>query len=400
MPLAKTILSLSGRLLAIWLASFLLLLAGLDLFDRLSDSSLRMAFEQAHRDLAGERSPLEAEAAALAGRVAALTGTPALSRLRFALSDRISEAGFRARFNPTSFRITLSSDLSSLPEPERRLTMLHEIAHAVALAKGYHVPDASSLRSPQAREILSRSLLARQIFHESFSDAFAVAVALRERPGDAAAWGEIAQALGKPKLRALPAYETFIAVRETNRRLGFLASLPPERLPAEIRLIASEATPLAIAHLRAEREAACYMGSRSLARFLFGYGYASPTLPWDMAETGSVGAGEPFSAGISELVSLRRKAPAENAWARALRDPSIRSDAIALLGHSADPSLAASSLARGLRLLSSGEAAPIPEADFSRWLEHALRLRRDGGPAMDAALWLADAFSESPRGCR
>lgn len=402
MSFAKASATALAKILAGWACCALVVFFSLESFDRLFDSSFSFALSQAYREASARPDPLVEEARSLAQRVAEETGIPSLALLRFGRSERLHSYGFRARFNPATFRVSLSPELLKAPVSERRLVILHEISHAIALSEGYAVPDVSSLRSDQAREIVSRSLLARQLFHESFADSLSVILALRLAPSDSAAWGAIAQALGKPALSSSPAYETFIALRETNRRMGFLSGLPSARLPSEARLIASEAVPLAIAHLRAEREAACYMGPRSAARFLANLGYASAMFPWDMARTGEIRAGEPFAEGLLELSALRERAPRPHAWAEAMRYPSIRSSAAALAEMPVPSSKAASHIARGMRIF-LGQAAPSNESAFAAWLARGLSSRSET-PAVfrqiSSSLLFSGIFGNyAPEGC-
>lgn len=387
------------RLLLGWSIFFALSLGALEAFDRLYDSSASFALSQAILDLRGNPSPLLEEAQVLSQRVSQETADPLLGLLRFGLSDRISSYGFQARFDPAAFRIALSPKLATLSPGARRIVILHEIGHAVAFARAYS-PDVSSLKTPEARYIIAESLLARQIFHESFAETFAVAMDLRLFPRDPAAWGEIADALGRPPLRLNPAYDTFIALRGLNRRLGSISSLPPEALSPQILRIASESVPLAIAHLRGEREAACYAGARSMARFLLNYGYASPVFPWDMATTGKPQPGDPFFEGISELKALRAVAPPPHPLALGMLAPSFRRQALA--DAALPPEEAAPRLARGI-LLFSGSVAPVPEKLFAAWIERGLR-RKEASPSLvslfSSALLLADwSGAQKPLGC-
>lgn len=292
-------------------------LAGLEAFDRLYDSSAPFALAQARAELLSERSPIELEAKGLLSEVSRDLNLPELLAVRVGLGDGLSERAVSARFNSLNLRIVISETLAREPAPYRRSVLLHEIGHAVALLKG-SAPLWRGARSAQTNEVLANSLLATQIFHESYADLFSITWALRKNPADSGAWRQIGEAMGSPPLRPSAAHTTFISERLLKPHLERLRRAAPDEMLAGINDIASEGAAVTIAHLEAEREAVCFMGARGLAKYARDTGYDSAHLPWELAPTFPLAANEPYAEAIAELSSLRARSPHANPWRQAI----------------------------------------------------------------------------------
>jgi hypothetical protein len=290
---------------------------GLDALGRLGYSTPAHAWHGLRAELLGERAPAESEALALLDDVADATGLEALRWASVGVADELDGPGSPlAQFNPVGWRVEISPRTAKAPLAKRREVLLHEIGHAVAFASGAAPRDATG--SPQADLIVKESLLARQIFHESFADAFAASWALRENRADAQAWASLGAAVAKPRAFASAAHQTSQTLRALRLDLDAVLSIPAERLPERLSWIASIGAARSIAQLGAEREAACSMGARGAARFALDFGYDTVRLPWEMAKTEPIDPTDPMAQGLFALASLRSNAPPQDPWLAAL----------------------------------------------------------------------------------
>ena len=291
-----------------------LALAGAELLDRLSDSTPSFALSEF---AAPAKSPALDRAAELRDAAARSLGMPALSLLRFGLSDRLSDSGMAARFNPTNWRITIARSSADGDRSQFDLTLLHEIGHAVAFGSGF----APSY--PGGYESLDGSLLALQNFHESFADAFAAAMALRMDPGNPEFAAEL-HSWKQRRYRSSSAHNTVETLRLLDQNRSRWIGLPAAELPRALVEYASEGSALAIHRLGMEREAYCSKGLYALAKFARDLGYQIPTLPWEAAASMGALPGSPHEAKISALAARRGQArlPAlyPDAWADVARN--------------------------------------------------------------------------------
>lgn len=381
-------------------AAALFFFAGaLEAFDRFGGSSPAFALQALRSEALGQRSSQEIEALALLREVADETGMAALRWTRVGLADGLSSVDAAAQFNPTTFRISISPSAAARPASSRRALYLHEIGHALAFA--YGARPLPMFASAQANEIMSSSLLANQIFHESFADAFFVAWSLRRDPGDPAALAALGAAVGSPVSRSSPAHETSPALRMLRTRLAEARQASASDLPRLLAEVASQGAALAIADLGAEREAACNMGARAIARFALDLGYEAFYLPWEMAQTFPISPSDPMAEGLAEIAALRSEIRAPNPWVAALSRarPAVE-QALAASRSGASPLQASKMAGSGLSMMwqdalpneldAASIAARLASASRSGW-----RAR-----AASSALWLADGFMPTPTyGC-
>jgi len=374
---------------------------GLETFDRLSDSEFRFAFEQLNRELKPERSALEEETLELLDEVAAETQLPALRWVRVGLANRLGAMDFTGRFNPTTFRIALDQKLSAMGPSERRYILLHEIGHAVAFASGAARPQYFSA-SPQANLIVTQSLLGNQIYQEAYADVFATAWTLRKHPIDPIAHRALAKAIGDPHTHSSPAHNTTHALRLLHKEITYIKQISATDLPRFLAILSSDAAALTIAHLGAEREAACHMGARGLARFALDMGYESFYLPWEMAQTFPIAPDDPLHDGLTHLASLRSPGAAPDPWSQALMraKPAI-DQALSASKAGASPEQASHLAWRGMALMHQN-AIPyeLNAAAFAAKLTSTTRTGWRAATA-EAAMGLAESFFPSPTyGCR
>ena len=306
--LAKTGLGLA--------AAAAILALTLETIDRFGATNPEQAWAQIGRDLRGEKLPLEQEAADLADEVERSTGIFGLRLVRIGLSDGLGGMDFAAQFNPSTFRISIDPKIATQPKAQRRSIFLHEIGHAIAFSTGAF-PRANT-GNEQANAIIENSLLSNQLFQESYADAFATLWALRANPADPVAWASIANAIAMPIAHLSPAHETSIALRLLKLRLNEARALPIDKIPDWLSSLSSQATALTIAQLGAEREAACHMGVRGMARFALDMGYESFYLPWEMSHTFPIASTDPMASGLATLAQLREKTAGKDAWADSL----------------------------------------------------------------------------------
>ena len=371
-------------------------LGGLDCAGRLANTSAPHAWSALRQEILGERSAAEAEELAILDDVAEATGAHALRWVSVGVADELSYPNL-AQFNPLAWRVDISRKTASLPLAKRREVLLHETGHALAFALGILSPSAVT-GSPQADQIVTRSLMSIQIFHESFADAFAVAWALRENRADAQALGALAEAVAKPKSYPWASHQTSQALRALQRDLNATLATSGPALPFKLRAIASLGAAGAIAQLGAEREAACSMGARALARFALDSGYDTVRLPWEMAKTEPISPSDPMRPGLLALKALRANAPAEDPWLAALSRarPAIER----AIEHARGPR-DASALARQGMALAYTDALP-EELDSVAGAAKLASPGRSGwrGALARGALGLADSALPSPTfGC-
>lgn len=241
---------------------------------------------------------------------------PLLRWVRVSMGDELSEHFTGARFNPLTLKIVISDHLSTLPAAYQRQVLLHEIGHAISFLARIH-PYWKGARFEQTNEVLSQSLFVKQVFQESFADLFAIAWPLKHNPADSVAWGDIAKAMSKPELHSSAAHNTFISIRLLNHHLKHLKQQPMSDFLTTLQDVSSEGSAITISHLKVEREAICFMGTRGLVKQMR-ESYSTPFLPWEMAKTTPLVPQEPYFEALSELYALRSKAPATDPWRNAM----------------------------------------------------------------------------------
>lgn len=374
---------------------------GFEAFDRLGDSDARFAFSQLTRELNSERTALEEETLELLDEIATETQLPAIRWVRVGIANGLGSMDFTGRFNPTTFRIAIDPKLSAMSPSERRFILIHEIGHAVAFASGSARPRYFSA-SPQANAIVTESLLSNQIYQEAYADAFATAWILRKSPMDPVAHRNLARAIGAPQTHSSPAHDTTQALRLLRKDMPLVKSIPSPDLPGFLAVLSSEASALTIAQLGAEREAACHMGARGLARFALDMGYESFYLPWEMAQTHPIAMDDPLRDGLSHLASLRSPGSAPDPWAKALTraKPAI-DQALSASKAGASPEQASRLAWRGMALMHQN-AIPfeLNAAAFAAKLTSTTRTGWRAASA-EAAMGLAESFWPTPTyGCR
>lgn len=294
---------------------FISIVFSIEFLERSFSQSSSQTITVFFNELTSAHSPLEHRADLLRNKIAQEFDIPLLKLLRFGMHPGLEKEHLLGRLNPVAWRITFSPKLQELSIDEQDSIILHEIAHAIAISKGFYTNYG---QKTQTQHYLKNSLLAHQIFHEAFSDSFATLWLLKQNPTNQYAWKILSTSYLKPQFRYSLAHDTFLAMRLALHQAIKEKPTTSQEFLQNVHKIASQATVLTIAHQNLERETGCALNSRGLAKYVRNLAYAAPVLPWEVAPNHEAIEGEPFYEAILEIQMLRHLTPKENPWRLAI----------------------------------------------------------------------------------
>ena len=304
-PLLRSFFLFVARLAirgSLWLFGLMVILALLaELIDRWADSEPSYALYQIQAELSMEPDPLIQEALELRERITQKLDILPLHALRFGMANQLAQTGLSARFNPTNWRVTLSSALIQKTKEERTFIIAHEIAHAIASAQNF------SPRLPAPYSGLDGSLFIFQNFHESFADLFAVLWLLHDNPHSKLAQKEMLKASHGTSVQSSAAHDTTAALHYLMKHQKMLLTQSIDQNFQWISDAATLGALLTMHHLKMEREAYCSTGLRALAKFERDLGYQLPTLPWENAQASQASIPPLITGGIEAYISSIEK---------------------------------------------------------------------------------------------